>query len=64
LKDIIEELIQAGQLKRFIRGGNTRMRLSPEKGLKGGEVGERIVERFEKREDKIVEKRDDRRGGR
>ena len=64
LKDRIEELIQAGQLKRFVRGGNTRMRLSPERGLRGGEIGERRVERFERRENKRVEKRDDRRGGR
>jgi len=63
LKDRIEELIQAGQLKRFVRG-NTRLRLSPKRGLRGGEIGERRVERFERRENKRVEKRDDRRGGR
>ena len=64
MKDRIEELIQAGQLKRFVRGRNTRMRLSPEKDVRGGEIGERRVERFERRENRRVEKRDDRRGGR
>jgi len=64
LKDRIEELIQVGQLKRFVQGGNTRLRLSPERGLRGGEIGERRVERFERRENKRIEKRDDRRSGR
>jgi len=64
LKDRIEELIHAGQLKRFIRGGNTRVWLSPERGVRGEEIGERRVERFERRENKRVEKRDDRRVGR
>jgi len=40
------------------------MRLSPEKDVRGGEIGERRVERFERRENRRVEKRDDRRGGR
>jgi len=64
LKDRIEELIQAGQLKRFVRGGNTRMRLSLERDVRGGEIGERRVERFERRENRRVENRDDIRGGR
>ena len=51
LKDRIEELIQAGQLKRFVRGGNTRIRLSPERGSRGGEMGQRRVERFERRDE-------------
>ncbi|XP_068491909.1 uncharacterized protein [Phaseolus vulgaris] len=59
-----EEVIHAGQLKRFIRGGNTRVWLSPERGVRGEEIGERRVERFERRENKRVEKRDDRRVGR
>ncbi|XP_068461731.1 uncharacterized protein [Phaseolus vulgaris] len=64
LKDRIEELIQAGQLKRFVQGGNVRIRLSPERGSKGGEMGQRRVERFERRDEKRVEKRSDRRDGR
>ncbi len=35
LKDRIEELIQGGQLKRFVQGGNVRLRLSPERRLRG-----------------------------
>jgi len=31
LKDRIEELIQVGQLTRFVKSGNVRMRQSPEK---------------------------------
>ncbi|XP_068483323.1 uncharacterized protein [Phaseolus vulgaris] len=64
LKDRIEELIQAGQLKRFVQGGNARISLSPERGSRGGEMGQRRVERFERRDEKRVEKRDDRRDGR
>ncbi|XP_068490511.1 uncharacterized protein [Phaseolus vulgaris] len=45
LKDIIEELIHAGQLKRFVRGGNAIVWLSPERDVRGRELGERRVER-------------------
>ena len=64
LKDRIEELIQEGQLKRFVQEGNARIRLSPERGSRGGEMGQRRVERFERRDEKRVEKRNDRRDGR
>ncbi|XP_068497948.1 uncharacterized protein [Phaseolus vulgaris] len=64
LKDRIEELIHAGQLKRFVQRGNARAWLSPERDVRGRELGERRVERFERRENKRVEKRDERRIGR
>ncbi|XP_068483271.1 uncharacterized protein [Phaseolus vulgaris] len=63
LKDKIEELIHAGQLKRFVQRGNSRVWLSPERDTRGRELGERRFERLERRE-KQVEKRDERRVGR
>ena len=64
MKDRIEELIQAGQLRQFVRGGNTRVRQSPERELRGGEIGEKRVERFERKDSRRVEKRDKRKKGR
>jgi len=41
LKDRVEELIQAGQLRRFFKSGNVRTRQSPEREPRGGELEER-----------------------
>jgi len=64
LKDRIEELIQPGQLRCFVRSGNVRMRQSSNKELRGGELGEMRSERFERKDNRRVERRDERRGGR
>jgi len=40
------------------------MRQSPERELRGGELGERRSERFERKDNRRVERRDERRGGR
>ncbi|XP_068482612.1 uncharacterized protein [Phaseolus vulgaris] len=62
LKDRIEELVQAGQLKRFVQGGNVRLRMSPGRRVQGIEAGERRVERVER--EKRIDKKDGRRSGR
>jgi len=64
LKDRIEELIQVGKLRRFVRSGNMRMRQSSEKELRSREVGERRVERFERKDNRRLERRNEIRGGR
>jgi len=58
LKDRIEELIQAGQLRRFVRNGGIRNRHSPEPRGKGY-VGRR-EERFERRDDSRCERKEGR----
>jgi len=63
LKDRIEELIQARQLKHFVRSGGTRTRQSPKREPKGGELGERRPDRFERRDNRRIERRDERREG-
>ena len=64
LKDKIEELIQTGQLRHFVRGGNERMKQSPKREPRSGELGERRSERFKRKDNRRVERRDERRGGR
>ena len=62
LKDQIEELVQVGQLRCFVRDGVIRNRQSPE--LRGrGYVDKREV-RFERRDNRRVERREERREGR
>jgi len=64
LKDRIEELIQAGQLKRFIKDGRMMMRQSPEQELRGREYVEMREERPERRDNKKIERNNERREGR
>jgi len=64
LKDRIKELIQAGQLRRFVRSGNTLTRQSSEREPKGGELGEGRIKRFERKDNRRIERRDERREGR
>jgi len=50
-------LIQAGQLRRFVRSGNTRTRQIPKREPRGGELGERRLERFERKDNRRIEKK-------
>ncbi|XP_068466501.1 uncharacterized protein [Phaseolus vulgaris] len=62
LKDRIEKLIQAGQLRHFVRSGNTRTRQSPERGSRGGELEEMRLERFQGKDNRRIERMDRREG--
>ena len=64
MKDRIKELIQAGQLRRYVKSGNVRIRQSPEREPRIGHLRERRSERFERKDNERVERRDERRGGR
>jgi len=64
LKDRIEELIQAGQLRRFVKSGNVRIRQSPKSDTRNGELGEMRIKRFKRKDNRRVERRYERRGGR
>ena len=55
-------MIQAGQLRHFVRSGNTRTRQSPERGPRGGELEEMRLERFEGKDNRIIERMDRREG--
>jgi len=58
LKDQIEELVEAGQLRRFVRDGGIRIKQSTEPRGRGSVS--RREEKFERREAKRVERRDER----
>jgi len=61
LKDRIEELIQAGQLKCFVKDGGMRMRQSLEQEQRGRKYVERREERPERRDIRKIERNEERR---